>query len=434
MRLRVTDSNMIKVLWWILLFMILCMPRTWQAPKIILCVLLIGVGLFKKKNLTIGKTTFKFLGFWLLYCILTLIMGLIYNNPDEGLIAFVRLNLIDVALYILVLSTIMTEKIVPCTIEAMVFSTFYISLYNIILVAMSYLGMDLGPLQYLDATARIGIHQGYSHVVTTNLSMTIILFPMILSINNHEFVRNHYKRWFYTLTIILCATAMILSGRRILWVVLAISAIVYYLRNAMNPTVALRAIGVVCLMLFVLYFLIQRNVISISGLVNRFNSAFANVDEYGVQNKRLYQGAALIEGFEKHPIFGNGAGAVLGGYSSDYSSDSWTFELSYHSVLFQSGLIGIILYFTALLEIFIGIIRKFNDDKIMRFGLILLYVCALISNATNPYFSSSFDFLIFIFLSMLLADSYTGYMDSYDFQDKTDVTFNRQKNLDGGFS
>ena len=95
------------------------------------------------------------------------------------------------------------------------------------------------------------------------------------------------------------------------------------------------------------------------------------------------------------PVFGSGAG--IGVSDCVRSASGCSYELSYNFILYNSGISGFIIYFAALSQIVWGLLTQKTQ---LGNSLALAFICGLIANATNPYFSSSFDFLWWAFIPL----------------------------------
>lgn len=102
---------------------------------------------------------------------------------------------------------------------------------------------------------------------------------------------------------------------------------------------------------------------------------------------RVEQAGRLIDGWTHHPILGNGIGAVIDGYIRD-EVRPWNFELQYHMILFQFGVVGAV----GLLAIFtfaaIAVVTamRVHVDLVPVFLVSIAAAAAmLIANASNPY-------------------------------------------------
>lgn len=406
------DNKKTDYLWSILVFLILGFPRIMQIPKIALCLLII-IGSIN--SIKIYSSFIRFLYLWTIYVILTVFVGFSYGNYDSGIMGFIRVNVVDVMIYIVLLSTAYEISTIRRIIRSLLLALLYISIFNILLITFEYLRFDITFFKLIDATAGIGLHNGYVHLVSTNLTMSIMLFPFFLLLKKHLIVKDLFNEKIYTITLVLCAVSMLLSGRRILWIVLALSLSFFIFKTSGK----IRTI-ILLLTTFILAFLIldYLELASIDGIIERFQFAFSEKDEFGKENVRNVQSESLLNGFCDKIICGNGAGAVL----SDYRSSSiapWTFEMSYHLVLFQSGIVGTFFYLMALCTIGSSILQAKKKDNVLGFALLITYLLVLFANATNPYFSSSFDMMFFLFFPLLMSEAINnGYIGT-------------QKNIEG---
>ena len=409
------NKKVSTIIWYILLISILAFPRILQSLKIVLCILLIVSGIIENRGLRIKRHVGMFFLIWVAYSAVTIISGLIHGNLEEGIYAFIRVNIFNTILYIMIISVLRGEEVYKATIKAVIYSTLYISIYNIVFIGAGYVGLSVPFLERMDATARVGFHIGYTHIVTTNLSMSIMLFPLIAMLVNDNDIKKIVNNKVHILAVILCGAAMVLSGRRILWISLAIGLIGLYFYNTKNIKEKFRYLVIaIVVIVFGIYIANRTGLISLDGLVTRFRYAFTSTDEYGLANVREIQAKYMMEAFVNHPVFGNGAGAVLSGIQRSETSP-WAYELSYHVVLFQSGTVGALFFFSALALIVRNIMRTTRISRPVGMSLLIAFISILIANATNPYFSSSFDFMIFIFLPFSLTEFIIGYKDSNQF-------------------
>lgn len=402
------SNKTVNVIWGILLFSILAFPRIFQFVKIFLCLLLIAANLVTRRGITLWKPVVCFTVLWMVYSALAIAFGILYGNPAAGIYAFFRVNVVNVLLFFALMVSICREEAYEATFKAILCATLFIAVYNLTFIACGFLGTSIPFLEKLDATARLQFHEGYSHVVTTNLSMTILLFPLLVMLINESGTHAIVGKRALIGTTVLCAAAMVLSGRRILWLclVLGVFALFFINTRRIEDQMKLLVIGVLVLVAGIL-FAEKTGMLSISGLIARFKDAFASIDQNGTENERLVQGKYLIEWFKKEPFFGNGAGAVIPGFARS-TKEPWNFELSYHEMLFQSGLIGAFFYFLSLAVIFVESIQAAQVDRLVGSAILVAYVCVLGANGTNPYYSSSFDFMIFLFLPFMLAELVQG--------------------------
>jgi hypothetical protein len=391
--------NILKdFLWQILFFLMLFFTREAQVIKLgVLCLLslLLIIDLFKTGRLLINRKTRTFIIIFLSYSIISGSIGLLRGNP--GSIGFIRVNVVYYFLLALLISQIRSLYSYEKIIKVIFFTSIMISIYSILLL---FVQIGLWPDKYfifLDINANLGIHEGYVHIVTTNLSMMIFILPfsMILYFKNYQF-KNISKKYLL-LTVVLAIVVVIFSGRRILWFSLFLPTLFiifeFNSRKLTKNITTLAFIGGGLLLIF--SFLNIEPIISIEGIYNRFLSAFAGPGE----NVRLLQAKALWDGFLENPILGSGAGEGASFIRS--TTKTWSYELSYNKILFNSGIVGIILYFSSFCYLSFNLwIRKKQGD-VLAYSLLVSFVTSVIANATNPYISSSFDFLWFVFFPLM---------------------------------
>jgi len=392
--------------WKVLLFLILCFPRILQLPKLILCLFIVGYYYLNKKVFYVEKNLFYYAILRILYTMLSVGIGLLYGNTKKVYAGAVRLGVIYTVLFIVIIQIVYNiSGIIKNTIQIVAISNLYLGIYNISLVIGAYLRIGLPFLKSMDATSGAALHYGYSHIVSTNLSMSLITFPLGVYLINY-FSEEEKKdtqtiKIFRMLSVVLCGFAMLLSGRRILWLCLAFTLLTYFIVLKRNIVTVLKSLGIIAVIITIfIIFDHQVKIINVEGITSRFISAF--ILDGGEETIRNIQARYLIAGFLEKPIFGNGVGAALEGFYRSKNSP-WMFELSYHVVLFQSGIVGMILYLSALWILFRIIINTRSEDKTMYFACLISFISVLVANATNPYISSSFDFAIFLYLPVLLA-------------------------------
>jgi hypothetical protein len=392
-------AKFIDVFWKILIFMMFFLPRNFQETKMFILFILLVLNIFyvlKNKKIIINKKVIVFLFLYLTYSILSFSIGIFNNNP--GAFGFGRVHILYYLLFGFLIITINNEESYKKIVKTMVVSTFCISLYSILFVLVEF---NIWP-EYLfyefDVTTNLGIHRGYMHLTNTNTSMLIFLFPFVSVLFIENYNNKYLSRKMILLVEIITLATIFISGRRILWLTL-LFVLIYYLIKMLFITNFKNLIYIlVFLLIFIsfLYYLNVNNLISFEGVSDRFLDAFKIKD-----NVRVTQIIKLWEGFKRNPILGVGAGKSLPNYQR--GSNPGSYEASYNKILYHSGIIGFLIYFFSLgiigYNLFINIF-KMPNDKINK-ALALAYFSSIVANATNPYFSSSFDFLLFIFIPLM---------------------------------
>lgn len=398
-------NKFILFVWELLLASMLVFPRILQIPKIIFCLTILVIGFFIRKKHCAGFYTLTYVIIAILHTIYTIIVGFYYGNASEAFIGSFRVGIINNFLLLLIISNVYSiNNVLEKSLRVLVIANIYIGLYNIILLIAAFTGVDAELLRSFDATANIGLHEGYSHIVSTNLSMSLLTFPVCLFLSNYSKLNQFVSKKFIVFSLLVLGIAMLFSGRRILWGCLAISLFLYYFIEIKDiGKFVKRLMGVVFFGGVVIFGSIRLGFLSLDHMLNRFISAFGTSFN-AVETIREIQARYLLEGFWENPIFGTGSGGIIPGFFRSFDFP-WMFELSYHSLLFHSGIVGTLIYLSGLFVILHGIIKLKLFDKNLFRACFFSFWIIIIANATNPYFSSSFDFMILIYFFLFIIDS-----------------------------
>jgi hypothetical protein len=138
---------------------------------------------------------------------------------------------------------------------------------------------------------------------------------------------------------------------------------------------------------------------SISDFSKRFTGAFE-------EEARIQQINALYDGFTEMPILGSGFGR--GVFDVVRSEERpWLYEMTYNLMLYNTGIIGILVYFGCLYWIYrtgLQIVNKYPKEKMILLPLLVGMSNFLIANITNPYFGS-YDFMWTLFFPVAYINS-----------------------------
>lgn len=108
----------------------------------------------------------------------------------------------------------------------------------------------------------------------------------------------------------------------------------------------------------------------------------ANATVKDLSGVRAEQSARLLEAWLESPVFGHGAAATVDGYVRSKSSP-WQFELSWHVILLQAGLIG---FCTIGLFVTRTALRLSRRQDAFSHACLAGLVGSVLAAATNPYF------------------------------------------------
>ncbi|AWB96281.1 hypothetical protein DCE93_11990 [Agromyces badenianii] len=188
---------------------------------------------------------------------------------------------------------------------------------------------------------------------------------------------------------VIAASAAMLGGRNaIVLVVLAVPAVMLVWRAMRRRSTRVHPGAVLTglLLLAVGPFLIQA--VAGNAVVQRtVQNVLAFFEDGGDQSIRVEQAARLLDAWQEAPYFGHGWGATIEGY---YRSQErpWNFELQYHLLLFQVGLVGMLIVGAVVVLAVRAIARavKVRPDLVSIFLVTSAGALGmLIGNATNPY-------------------------------------------------
>ncbi|WP_165795428.1 O-antigen ligase family protein [Deinococcus koreensis] len=281
---------------------------------------------------------------------------------------------------------------------------------NINSVASSAGILHFGPMLTL-FTGRIGVHEGYVQIVDYNVYSLFFLAPFVLiMLFNQDLTR--LLRYSSSILIV---SSVLLTGRRALWIAISVACLfTFFMWIAYNYKVKIKQIRYVIIIststvfVVVLAIIFMYNYQSIfgvfSGLSTRLTDAFTNDGGLGI---RQLQQSILIAEWLEAPIFGHGIPSSASFVRSiDFSA---AYEASYHALLFQTGIIGFVIYSMPVVFVFIRLCLIYLKRLIRTAGLYILavisgFLCILIGVYTNPYFGS-FDGLWMLFLPIMLYNS-----------------------------
>lgn len=282
-----------------------------------------------------------------------------------------------------------------------IISAFAISLINIFGVLDIWFALDLISLEIRDELKMyVGIHDGYIQVTSHNIGSIFFLanyfFIIVVSKNLPE------PRFLNILAYLLLIVVAIISGRRALWLTLAIIHCLglflglfshrSFSRRSINKFVII-ATGFVT---FALYYLVVYTDYSLIKTIEHTQSAFSSDDA------RSIQAPLLIQGFLDYLWFGSGFGGEL-----DYSRNDergWLYEMVYHQLAFNVGLIGLLLACLFAGFILVRSLTSLNQTSDYNYVLAVHFGCLAfaIGCYSNPYIGS-FDFMIYIWLLVLVG-------------------------------
>lgn len=287
--------------------------------------------------------------------------------------------------------------------KSFMLSSVCIVLINAIGVADTILMTEFIPMALRkELDLFVGIHDGHVQVNSHNIGSLFFLINYFLVILISRDRPSNLKVTVFIYALL--AIVVIISGRRALWGAVAVCHFFVIIHSVISPRYFNRSAissylvwsGFLVIAGFTL--LTEYTEFSFSATLEHLLSAVA------VDDERSLQAPFLIDGFSEKFLIGNGFG-VNAGYTRNFDRP-WIYELVYHQLAFNLGLIGLsIVILTAGLIISRALsqLRKCIDPSYI---LATLYGCLAfaIGCFSNPYVGS-FDFLIYIWILPLLYES-----------------------------
>jgi hypothetical protein len=347
---------------------------------------------------------FFYLATWVLGSFWSFV-GSINGNVIPGILSGMKLYLAWGVIF-LVLITLRRKVGALIGLDSIfVVSTLLICFVNIFSVIDAFFNLEIlskALIEELDL--RVGLHDQYIRLNSNNIASLFFLVPYLMAqfMLKKESVTNSF--W-SSLALLLGMVLVLISGRRALWGVgLMIPAIVITIATLSGQTKILKfslskvVLGYLSIALGVLIAILVVNDNDESVIIDYFLSAFSEEDERSIQ--KVY----LLESFFNQPWFGSGLGGYAG-YPRNLEFH-WMYELTYHQILFNFGLIGsvlIALLFGGYLMSALQTIQLTTSFVTLRIGVLVGFICLLIGSYSNPYLQF-FDSMIFIMIFIMITE------------------------------
>jgi hypothetical protein len=255
-----------------------------------------------------------------------------------------------------------------------------------------------------------GFGNGYIQISSVNIGVMFLIAPYLLSLQFRADAGKSNSP-LAKLALVLSLILVVVSGRRALWLVVALTPCTilllsvltdgYNLMKAGRRRLLLAGVAAGVLGLSTLLILPEGRLDA--GVISGLQQSFSSEDE------RTIQKPYLIAGFMRSPVFGSGFGAYAGYSRSD--ERPWTYELTYYRMLFDLGIVGMTvlgLLFSFYFFKVLRLLRQFKDGSAVPFALLVAYCSFFVGAYADPYFGS-FDLLFFVGLLPYLSTFRRGF-------------------------
>lgn len=288
------------------------------------------------------------------------------------------------------------EKLIRMVFFAAAIVTIAISAIALIYVALSSLGFRETPAWLVD---QLGLSfDGHSFGITTitlyGLSTLVATCPLWLTalvLPRHRLLPS---KWLSGVAGVAAFLTSLVAGRAAITIVALIVPIavwivwrIYSWRRPRTRLAAVAPVAVAAAAGLAVLALAALGNSSVARAWDRVASIVTGSGQTIEDRIRTEESHELITGWLSSPAFGHGLGAVIPGYSRN-ESRPWNFELQYHLILFQMGIVGALVMLAAAVIGVIAVIRSFRDAPDLSpvlFVSIAGAAALLIANASNPY-------------------------------------------------
>ena len=414
---RLQQFNLFRLPAYLLFFLMIFVPTTYQPIKAVLIVIVlasIAMEAFLTKRLSIHPTVLALTLAMSVTGIVFVNIGLFNRNP--GALRVMPLYVFWPVLYLMFIAGCARHDVLSGLMKTLVAGSIGVCVYTLIYILHE--GALIPNVLYyeLDQGQNIGFYQGHIQYALYSISSLLFLVPFLLAalVLWPEEMRPPVSRRWLWVAFILSIVPVILTERKVLWMLVLASpfmglAIRWFLpaaSRAATRSIAMRAgIGIVSsalVLLLVLRFAVNFDFSTLTNLIGEAFNFSSGASEDVVVRKAQY--IAMMGEWANTPLIGTGLGGVASYVRN--SEQPWTYELSYIALLYHTGFIGLLLYSAGVVWTYVNSLFVIRTDR--RLGVYMAPVlvgttCFLIGNATNPYLEK-YDYLWVLFLPIAIIN------------------------------
>lgn len=342
--------------------------------------------------------------------------GMLLGTP--GAVKSIPVYVVWPLVYLILLSGINCMRILQGLEKTLVFATVFIALFGVY-YSLSLLNIVV-QIPHQDSLFSMddlgaGLPEGHVELRFPGLNSLPFLVPFLIAAvvsRSSQPGGRLVSRFWLSVALSSGFIIVILSGRRAVQLVTMLAPFLTLALGIFQPKkerrLLMRSLGRVTMALVLLVVLsvpLLRSVYSINfeGLADRFSAGF----DFSPSNQadsavgRIDQYLALKSGWLEDPLLGAGLGASA--HASIRSETmTWSYELYYSALLYQTGLFGFLAYTAGIVWIYcsgIGIIKRGGVGSQFMVPILVGMSGFLIANGTNAYLIK-FDALWVIFLPL----------------------------------
>ena len=395
--------------------LMLVIPTTYQLERgALLAIILAGcvVHVFRNGWL-LNKKIFAWGIVTISSSVLFIAIGLVNSTP--GAFRVIPVYVLWPILFLFFTGVVNSSDKLLAFIKVIIIASLIVASMAMVLVMDNLFDVNLGVDAFLQTQdAGIGLYDGYIEYRLFNMTTAIYALPFLLGLlltpEPWSPIRGRWKSATW-IALVLCALTLLVSGRRGFWIISALSPFVAWIliKSANMRMSLLKLIFKIAVAGFIMAGLVVP-ILNID-LTSVWRNILDGFDFMDVDNlsasSRYDQFFVLISEWVKAPLLGAGHGASAAGVIRSYEQP-WAYELVYVALLFQVGILGILVYGSAILWIFlkgVALMRRQPESAGLLIPTLTGLACFLVASATNPYLQK-FDYLWTIFLPVAVLNSY----------------------------
>lgn len=380
------------------LFLMLFTSRMYSEVKVIMLILLMFVCLCEiaLKHYRITAKYKRYVVLFVIFSVISLIIGEINGfsfsiESDYSLIQYYILTPICILLFSTVFKYNEARK--KYLWKILMYFTCALCILDVIRVALYMIGIDPPFLSFImmasgNSTLELALR-------VSNEIALFFLLPIYVYLFINPDSEKKTDKFIYFLIVIFGVVYSVVSGRKMLEVVVLISfiySIVYKqgrfnLSRVFSRTGLMSMLGIILLILVLQTFLEQLSaIIGIDDILGKaietIQNGFSEHAEGVVSRKNNTN--ALIDLWYQSPIWGSGLNSYAASSIASYAT-KWSYEVQYIAWLAQTGIIGMVFLFLPVLYIYKRLRLKgiqSRDNK--YYALMIGFICFVAGGASNP--------------------------------------------------
>jgi hypothetical protein len=401
----------------ILFFLMLFVPTTYteiKIPLIIITITTIAISALKQqKKRVLSDSILNWVSIQVCSGLFFILLGIVNKTPGA-----LRVSSVIMAwpvLYTIYIAGISNKKILENILNVLLISSIVIPSYIITFIlatigaipSIFYVEIDQGQI-FDDRGNELRLNL-YS------LGSLVFLSPYMISKALSLKKEVLFLRILTYIAVFLTIIALVVSGRRGLLLSSLISPVVHFViinlsredPKMKKPLPIKNIVIIISLLLSIAYVLSSFLGIELQPLIERVISIsdFDNDDSNVTRKEQLH---SLLVGWYDSPIFGAGHGASAERYGSLRGGEDqpWAYELSYISMLYQTGIVGFLIWWSGIVWIVITsikIIKTMPAISNQLTNLLTGMIGFLVANASNPYFGK-YDHMWAVYLPLAVIN------------------------------